>query len=441
MPDALDLAADAALRSLEAAGVQGAVSVGITDHWSVTVRGGSAEQVSSAAARGVRVTAWAAGNRTAAVTSGDLDPTAVGRLAAQAASLAAATDPDPYGGLPPIERCGNAAGDLDLDDAAGFAGFAIDQGVALVAEAERAALAADGRVTATHRSSCNARRGTGVYATTHGIRNRESSSRLGYHVLAVATIGDEKQQGAYGTSARHRADLKPAAVVGGEAGARAVRFAGWKRPPTGALPVLLHHEVAGDLLDIISDAAWGGAVFRGATFLAEAAGTAIASPLITVTDEPLLRRGLGSRRSDGEGVRSAPFTLVDAGTLTGFLTDGYAARRLKRPYTGHAGGTSNLILRPGADSFAALLGKLGTGLLAMELSGHGLDLAGGTWSKGVAGFWVEGGKISHPVREGTLACDLRTVLHGIRAVGDDPEQQTTVSSPSLLVDGFTVAGD
>lgn len=439
--DVLDQAVDAALAALSAAACAGAVSVGSSEHWMVAVREGRAEQVDAGTNRGIRITAWAAGNRSATVTSADLDPAAVAGAATRAAELAAACDADPWGGLAPIERCGQALVELDLDDASSFATFSVQDGIQRLIAAERAARAADPRIATIHRSRCSARRGTGLFATTHGIRQRETATRFGLSVSAVADSAGEKHLGWDATAARHLQDLRTPDQVGSEAGRRAVEGYGWRSPPTGRWPVVFRRETASELLDTVTSAVWGAAVFRGQSFLADAVGTQIAAPAVTIIDDPLLRRGLGSRDSDGEGVRAAPLLVVADGVLRSFLVDGEAARRLRHPYTGHAGGTSNVRLLPGADSLDELLKKLGTGLLATRFHGHGVDLAAGTLSKGVDGFWVESGRIAYPVQAATLAGDLREILHGIRAIGDDPETETTCSSPSLLIDGCTVAGD
>jgi PmbA protein len=166
----------------------------------------------------------------------------------------------------------------------------------------------------------------------------------------------------------------------------------------------------------------------------------VASPLITVVDDPLIPRALGSRPCDGEGVRSRLTSVIEKGRLASFLVGGYSARRLKHPYTGHEGGTSNLRLLPGESSLDDLLRQMGTGLLVTKFNAGGVDLPSGSLSKGASGFWVENGAIVHPVQEITVAGNLKDLLRNIRAVGNDPMQQTSVSSPSLLLEGVTVGG-
>jgi len=139
-------------------------------------------------------------------------------------------------------------------------------------------------------------------------------------------------------------------------------------------------------------------------------------------------------------VRSRPLTVVDHGRLSSLLVDSYAARRLGHPSTGHAGGISNLRMDAGAASPTDLLRDMGRGLLVTGFNSCGVDLTSGHLSRGAWGFWVEGGRIVHPVQEVTIAGRLPELWHGVRAVGNDPESdpENAIHCPSLLVDGFSI---
>jgi len=431
---------DLALAALRAAGCAGEVALGEREEWSTSVRLGEVETVESATTRGLRVTAYGAGNRSATCTTSDIAPEAVGATAKAAAELAAYADPDRWAGLPDPAQCGLAGGDLACEDH-GWPELDRPALVRRVVEAERIALASDRRITNSHRSSVHATRSRSRYATTDGVRTARAATSFGYHVMVVAQDArGERQNGAYGTRARRLAGLDSEAVVGGEAGRRAVRGFGWRQLPSGPVRVLLHHEAASELLGIIAGAVQGGAVYRGSTWLAGALGTDIAAPALCIDDDPLLPGELGSRPCDGEGVRSRRVAVIDHGRLSSFLVNAYAARRLDHPVTGHDGGCSNLRLRPGRASFDDLVRELGDGLIVHDFHGFGVDLASGTISKGVDGFRVEHGRITHPVQGVTVAARLGDLLTGIRAIGNDPTPQQAVASPSLIVDGFTVGG-
>jgi PmbA protein len=436
----IEAAIDAALAELKNAGCAGAVRASVSSNWSARVRQGAIEKIESSQSSGLRVTAYGAGNRHAGCGTTETSEPAARELARRAAELCAFGDADEWAGLPASAECGLAGGDLGLEDA-GYTEDDHERLARMAIDAERAAFAVDPRVNNSHRSGAGANRGESWFATTDGVRVHRRGTSFGYHAVVVAqSSAGERQTGSYWTGGRKRDRLKPVAQVGREAGERAIRGFGWKKIPSGPMRVLLDRDVATELLGTIAGAVSGGAVYRGSTFLAGKLGQEIASPLVTVVDDPLLPGEYGSRPCDGEGVRSRRMAVIENGRLATWMVDGYSARRLKHPYTGHDGGPSNLRLQPGKASFDDLLRELGDGLLVNDFHGFGVNLANGTFSKGISGFRVEGGKVTHPVQEVTIAGNLADLLKGIRAVGDDPLDQHAMSSPSLLIDGFTVGG-
>jgi PmbA protein len=126
--------------------------------------------------------------------------------------------------------------------------------------------------------------------------------------------------------------------------------------------------------------------------------------------------------------------------LQGYFLGSYSARKLGMKTTGNAGGTHNLILRPGELDFDGLLKKMGRGLLVTELLGQGVNHVTGDYSRGVAGFWVEHGEIQYPVEEITIAGNLKDMYRYIAAVGNDVLVQGSRHCGSILVEGMTVAG-
>jgi PmbA protein len=81
------------------------------------------------------------------------------------------------------------------------------------------------------------------------------------------------------------------------------------------------------------------------------------------------------------------------------------------------------------------------GLLVTELLGHGINYVTGDYSRGAAGYWVENGRIAYPVEEITIAGNLKAMLLGIAAVGNDVQILGSKQTGSILVDRMTVAGE
>jgi PmbA protein len=134
--------------------------------------------------------------------------------------------------------------------------------------------------------------------------------------------------------------------------------------------------------------------------------------------------------------------LVSDGVLTGYMLSSYSARRLGLKTTGNAGGAHNLVVAPNtAGGARAMLERLGEGLLVTELMGQGVNGVTGDYSRGAAGFWVQGGEVRYPVSEITIAGNLRDMLKDIVALGDDVDARGGIRVGSILLKEMTIAGE
>ena len=109
--------------------------------------------------------------------------------------------------------------------------------------------------------------------------------------------------------------------------------------------------------------------------------------------------------------------------------------------TGNAGGNHNLIVAPGELDFAGLLKKMGRGFVVTELMGQGVNNVTGDYSRGAVGFWVDGGEIAYPVEEITIAGNMKDMLKGIVAVGNDVLALGSKQTGSILIDKMSIAGE
>jgi len=135
---------------------------------------------------------------------------------------------------------------------------------------------------------------------------------------------------------------------------------------------------------------------------------------------------------------------VADGRVEGYFLSSYSARKLGMRTTGHAGGSQNLTLssrltEPG-DDLDAMLRRLGRGLFVTELMGQGVNYVTGDYSRGAAGYWVEDGRIAHPVHEITIAGNLREMLRTIVAVGADAYTLGGKTVGSVLLERLKIAG-
>ena len=81
------------------------------------------------------------------------------------------------------------------------------------------------------------------------------------------------------------------------------------------------------------------------------------------------------------------------------------------------------------------------GLMVTELMGHGVNAVTGDYSRGAAGYWVEGGELAYPVHEITIAGNLRDLYRRVVAVGADVDVRASLHTGSWLLEEMTIAGE
>ena len=199
--------------------------------------------------------------------------------------------------------------------------------------------------------------------------------------------------------------------------------------------------MATGLLSHFINAIRGGNLYRKASFLLDHLGKRIFPEFVRIHEQPHLKKAIGSAGFDSEGVATEPRDIVSDGILRSYVLNTYSARRLGMYTTGNAGGVHNVTLEPGSGDLADLLRQMNRGLLVTELMGMGVNTVTGDYSRGAAGFWVEGGEIQHPVHEVTIAGTLPEMFRQLRHVANDVDTRGTLRTGSALIENMTIAGD
>jgi PmbA protein len=414
---------------------------------SASVRMGEVETVTHAHDQRLSLRVFA-GRASAAASTSDFSRDSLERLVDEATSLAKVTAEDPCAGLPDPEELIGRAPDLDLEDTVGEE-LTPEQKVEFARRCEAAALESDPRITNSEGAEHHDRRTRYAYATSHGFAQGYGTTRFGVSVTPIATQNGDMQRDYWFSSARKRARLEDPAAVGRTAARRALRRLGARKIKTVEVPVVFDPETAASLVRALAGAASGPSLYRRASFLLDRLGAKIASPLMTIVDDPLIPGGLGSRPFDGEGLPTGRTTLVGEGVLESYLLDTYSARKLGLKSTHHASrdgsgvsvSTSNLMLLPGRDKPEALIRSVKQGLYVTELIGFGVNGITGDYSRGAAGLWIEGGELAYAVEEVTVAGNLLEMFRTIEAVGDDLTLRDRTVAPTLKIGRMVVAGN
>lgn len=402
---------------------------------SVAVRQGEVETLEFHADNHVGIDVIFAG-RCAAASTADLATGSVDDAVDAACAIARHTGVDEYAGLAPAERMAQTFPDLDL-----YHPWALtpEQAMDLARECEAAGLAADHRISNSEGAQVGTHAGLSVYGNSHGFVGTRRSSSHSLSCSLIAGTGSTMQRDYWYDTACNASQLEAAAGIGQRAAQRVVSRLEPGSIPTGSYPVLFPPQLARGLLGGLLQAVSGGAQYRRASFLLDAVGQAVASPLLQLRQRPHLRGAAASTAFDGDGVATIDRDLVTDGKLQGYLLSAYSARRLGMETTGNAGGVFNLEVQPGAADLQGLMQQMGRGLLLHELMGSGLNPITGDYSRGAAGYWVENGEIVYPVQGVTIAGNLRDMLMDIQALGNDVDARHNVRAPSVLIGSMTVA--
>ncbi len=412
---------------------------------SVSVRLGALEDVERSESEHIGLRVFV-GGAAASIGSTDLADAALDELANRAVAMARAAPADRFAGLADEHLLARGPfPDLGLDDPAEPAPQELRR---LAEEAEDAARAVEG-VTNSEGGSASSGRGVVALVTSHGFAGAYAASSHSVSASVIAGEGGALQRDYAWASTRFAADLPPPGQIGREAGERAVARLNPGRVKSGAMPVVFDPRVGGSLVGHLLGAISGSAIARRSSFLLDKDGTQIFDSSVTITDDPLRRRGLRSRPFDGEGLPTAPRKLVDAGRLTGWLMDSAAARQLGAVPTGHAsrGGSGaphvtagNVVIEPGTLTRAQLIADIADGVYVTELIGHGVNGVTGDYSRGAAGFRIVNGEIAGPIAEFTVAGNLLGMFAAM-IPASDLKIERGIDVPTLRIDGMSVAGD
>jgi PmbA protein len=417
--------------------------------FSTTVRLGSVETLKESGSKGIGVRLFI-GQRTASTYSSDLSPDGLRTMVDAALHLAKVTSEDPLAGIPAPEEQGKLESDLDLyyDDV--YSLSTADR-IDYARRAEKAAMSADPRITNSDGGSFDASIYYKVLANSNGFVGDSHRSYCSLAAVPIAQIDGAAMQRDYWYSvAMTLKKLESPEHVGQVAAQRTLRRLGARKVKTAKVPIVFENTVSGSLIGHIFEAVNGDSVYRGASYLAGMLGNKIAGDNVTVVDDGTLPGLFGTSAFDSEGVASRKTVVVENGILKSYLLNTYTAKKLGMHTTGNASrglagtpgiGPGNFFLKPGTKSLQEIIADIKEGLFVTEFLGFGVNLVTGDFSRGASGLWIENGELTYPVEEITVAGNLKDMFSNISEIGSDLEFRSAIASPTLRIEGMTVAGE
>lgn len=437
-PSELEALVQEALHEARRQGVdQAEVAASHDTGLAATARLGDVENLEFTNDRGLGITVYKDRRKGSASTS-DISPEAVREAVSKACAFSTYTAKDEYAGLAEAELMCADLRDLDLDHP-----WPIDsaEAIAMAIECEHIAMKYDSRINNSEGATVSSNRSSRTYGNTHGFVGSYSKTSHSVSCVVLGGTDAEMQRDYYYSTARDCADLESVQVIGEMAAKRTVRRLGARKIKTTRAPVLLIPELARGFIGHAIGAISGGAQYRRASFLLDAAGETIFPNFVSIEERPHLPKAMASAPYDAEGVGTYDRDIIRDGVLQGYVLGSYSARRLGLKTTANAGGAQNLNVPGNVDDLETLIKDMGTGLIVEELIGQGVNAVTGDYSRGVVGQWVENGEIQFPVHEVTIAGNLRDLYGRIAAIGRDQDTRGGIRCGSLLVDEMTIAGN
>ena len=380
--------------------------------------------------------------------AGSLDPDVLNETLEEARDNASFGTPDEFQAI--AEPDGVESVSLDLLDPS-LANFANEEKIAMAIDLERSILQADTRIIGVESTDYVDSINTSAIVTSTGIRRANQEGGCYVAASSLASDGVDTQTG-FGYSVGRSPTNLDIGKASADATERATRLLGAKKTESGRMTVILDPYVTAQFLGIIGSTLSGEALLKGRSLFADRDGDQVAPNFLTLIDDPTDIDAFTATEADGEGLASRKNTLIDQGSLCGFLHNTYTARALGTASTGSAvrsynsspgAGPLALKLTPGECSQSELIEQVGEGILIQGVAGlhSGVNPVSGDFSAGAEGLMIRQGDLAEPVREVTVASTLQRMLLDIQNIGNDLERLPMKSSGvSIVVDDIMVSG-
>ncbi len=408
----------------------------------VGVRRGRLESAENSRELGLTVAVYL-GARTGSADVGELSRAGIALAAERAMAIARASAEDPCFGLADAELMARDFAELSLH----HPWEVFDDGAfAIARRCEEAAWGAHEKISRekSEGATVSSREAQTVYANSHGFCQSRATTMHSLYCSALAEENGAMEQDSWGDCARDARDLPSPEIIGTIAGESAGMRLGGRKLKSAKVPVLFRAPVSHSLIYHLISAASGGALYRNLSWLSadKLEKEKVCAAHLDIEEDPFLPGGLRSCNYDGEGVAVRKRAVVSGGIWRGCFLGSYSARRLKMQTTGNSGGAHNLAVSGRTLPFGDLMKEAGRAFMVTDLMGSSINPVTGDYSRGAAGFWIEGGEIAYPVNEATIAGNVRDILNNIIALGDDDNRRrSSLRCGSVLVGEMTVGGE
>lgn len=407
----------------------------VTVNW----RDGKLEQLNEATTRGLGLNLYVDG-RFASVSTSDLRPEAIDTFIADSVAMTRTLAVDPFRELPdPALYKDRPTVDLKLADPR-YADLTAAQRRQIASDLETAARAVKGSDAFLSVSTgINDSRSESYRVTSNGFEGERVDTAFWiYGSVSVKDSDGRRPEDSDFAGVRFLGELPSAETIGRGAAERALARLGSKKAESKVMTMILDNRAGGRMVGALLGPLAGASIQQRRSFLEGKAGEAIGSPRLTITDDPLVAKGFGSRHFDGEGISAKQLPVFDGGVLKNYYVDTYYGKKLKMAPT--TGGASNLAWALGTKSQKELIADAKDAILVTGFLGGNSNGTTGDYSLGIQGFMVRGGDVAEPIAEMNISGNQMELWKRLVAVGNDPYPYSSTQTPTLVFEGVSFAG-
>jgi PmbA protein len=422
-----------------------AQKAGAQDAWSTVsqsrdvqfeYRDGKLEKVKDTTSQSLGIRIYADGRYSSHSTT-DLNPDRLQDFVAEAVAITVALEPDEYRRITPEALFRDRPTDqLDLVDTSVQA-LEREQRIAwcrsldeMAHQHQQVISATSGIYDGTQRSAS---------ASSNGFLDEQQSTYCWFGAsVTLRDQGDKRAEDGFYAGGAHVEDLPNPEDVGAKALARTVSRLGSEKGPTTRASMVVDARAAASLISRLLGPANARSVQQDRSFWAPLIGEQAFSRSLTIVDDPLIVRGLASRRYDSEGISARSLPIVEQGVVRNIYVDTYYGR--KGDMTPTTGSPSNRVVMPGDKNLEELLSEVGDGVYVTSWLGGNADGTTGDFSLGLRGHMIENGEIGRPVGEMNVTGNLRDLFARLELIGNDPYQYSSTLVPSLVFSDVDFSG-
>jgi PmbA protein len=397
-------------------------------------RNGKIEEVTRSEDISIGLTAYIGGKKSSISTS-NLTKNNIQQAIVRCYEMAKNTPEDKYCGLPESHNIEKDQVDLDLfDDSI----ISFETKKDYISQCEAEALEQK-KIANSNGVSFTEAKSNFILKNSNGFSNGQKSSIFSISCDVVAKEKESMERDYEYSSKRFFCDLMKPKLIGKVAAERASARLSPKKIDSFNGPVVFEPRVSSSFLSHLISSISGHNLARKVSFINGDIGEILFKEGINVIDDPLIKKGLGSRNFDSEGVNCKKLELIKNGKLNQIILDTYSSKMLNKKSNGRCGGTTNCYFENGNLTKTDLIKDIKKGVYITELFGSGFNSVTGDFSKGGSGFLIENGEVTYPISEITVAGNIKNMFKEI-ILANDLEFKSRINSPTIRIDNISIAG-